>query len=61
MEPRTDLRPGERVGVQVDAGRVHVFDPETGENWVRRPAARLSGSQIGRSNQFTREIDDMIL
>ena len=39
MEPRSDLRLGERVSVHVDAKRVHLFDPETGENWVRRPIA----------------------
>jgi multiple sugar transport system ATP-binding protein len=38
VDPRTDLRVGERVDVRIDAARVHVFDPETGENWVRRPA-----------------------
>jgi multiple sugar transport system ATP-binding protein len=37
-EPRTDLKPGDRVGVQVDATRVHLFDPQTGENWVRGPS-----------------------
>jgi len=38
MEPREDLRVGDRVGVQLDPARVHVFDPQTGENWVRKPA-----------------------
>jgi ABC-type sugar transport system ATPase subunit len=39
MEPRIDLRTGQRVGVRVDASRTHLFDPASGENWVRRPAA----------------------
>ncbi len=34
IEPRPDLHAGDRVSVQVDAQRVHLFDPETGENWV---------------------------
>jgi multiple sugar transport system ATP-binding protein len=34
IEPRPDLHAGDRVSVQVDARRVHLFDPETGENWV---------------------------
>ncbi len=40
MEPREDLRVGDRVGVQLDPARVHVFDPQTGENWVRKPAGQ---------------------
>jgi hypothetical protein len=38
-EPRTDLRPGMSVKAQVDHQRLHLFDPQTGENWVRRPAS----------------------
>jgi len=39
-EPRTDLRPGERVDLRVDAKRIHLFDPVTGENWIEGPSAR---------------------
>ncbi|MBI3838484.1 MAG: ATP-binding cassette domain-containing protein [Planctomycetia bacterium] len=39
MEPRSDLRLGDRVSVQVNAQRVHLFDPETGESWMRKPVA----------------------
>jgi ABC-type sugar transport system ATPase subunit len=38
-EPRGDLQAGQRVGVRVDTSRAHVFEPATGDNWVRRPAA----------------------
>ncbi len=38
MEPRVDLRAGQPVGLRVEPGKLHVFDPATGENWVRRPA-----------------------
>jgi multiple sugar transport system ATP-binding protein len=37
---RTDLRRGDRVSVQVDVSHVHLFDPATGENWVRQQGAR---------------------
>jgi ABC-type sugar transport system ATPase subunit len=37
MEPRNDLQAGQRVSLQVEAGKLHVFDPATGKNWVRRP------------------------
>jgi multiple sugar transport system ATP-binding protein len=36
---RSDLQPGDRVTVEIDASQAHVFDPATGENWVRRAAA----------------------
>jgi multiple sugar transport system ATP-binding protein len=36
IEPRRELHVGDRVSVQVDAQRVHLFDPETGENWACR-------------------------
>jgi multiple sugar transport system ATP-binding protein len=42
LETRSDLQLGERVSVHVDRERVHLFDPETGENWVRRPIASNS-------------------
>jgi multiple sugar transport system ATP-binding protein len=35
--PRTDLRPGMPVSIEVDHERLHVFDPASGDNWVRRP------------------------
>ncbi len=38
MEPRNDLQAGQRVGLSVEPGKLHVFDPASGENWVRRPA-----------------------
>ena len=38
IEPRTDLRGSDRVVAKIDASRVHLFDPHTGENWVRGPA-----------------------
>jgi hypothetical protein len=38
MEPRTDLQVGQRVGLSVDAAKAHLFDPATGENWVRPQA-----------------------
>ena len=37
--PHTDLQVGQRVGLSVDTNKLHVFDPTTGENWVRCPAA----------------------
>lgn len=36
-EPRTDLRPGQRVTAQVNSRRLHLFDPDSGENRVRPP------------------------
>jgi ABC-type sugar transport system ATPase subunit len=38
IEPRSDLQPGDRVAMRVEASGVHLFDAETGENWVRRAA-----------------------
>ncbi|REK09490.1 MAG: ATP-binding cassette domain-containing protein [Planctomycetota bacterium] len=38
-EPRGDLRPGMRVGADLRSDRVHVFDPVTGDNWVRPDVA----------------------
>jgi multiple sugar transport system ATP-binding protein len=35
-EPRADLRPGMTVRAKVEPERIHLFDPETGDNWVRR-------------------------
>jgi multiple sugar transport system ATP-binding protein len=37
LEPRADLRPGIPLAVDADPTRIHLFDPETGENWVRGP------------------------
>jgi multiple sugar transport system ATP-binding protein len=39
MEPRSNLAVGQQVRLGVDAARVHLFDPLTGENWVCKPAA----------------------
>ncbi|MGD9722827.1 MAG: ABC transporter ATP-binding protein [Pirellulales bacterium] len=39
MGPRMDLQAGQRVGLRVDAAKTHLFDPVTGENWVRAAAA----------------------
>ena len=36
-DPRADLRPGMAVTAKVNQQRIHLFDPETGHNWVRRP------------------------
>jgi multiple sugar transport system ATP-binding protein len=36
-QPQSELRPGIRVRVRVAADHLHVFDPQTGDNWVRRP------------------------
>jgi ABC-type sugar transport system ATPase subunit len=38
-DPRADLRPGMAVSVRLDEDRIHLFDPQTGNNWVRQPAA----------------------
>ena len=35
IEPRSDLQVGERVAISIDTANVHLFDPHTGENWVR--------------------------
>jgi multiple sugar transport system ATP-binding protein len=40
IESRSQLRPGDRVGLEVDKRHVHVFDPDTGENWVRQPTSQ---------------------
>jgi multiple sugar transport system ATP-binding protein len=37
-EPRAAWRVGDRVGMQINADRVHAFDPHSGKNWVRRLA-----------------------
>jgi multiple sugar transport system ATP-binding protein len=34
IEPRSDLQPGDRVGLQLDTTRVHLFDPNTGQSWT---------------------------
>ncbi len=39
MDPRSNLDVGQRVRLRIDAARVHLFDPRTGENWVCKPAA----------------------
>jgi multiple sugar transport system ATP-binding protein len=36
-EPRDQAPPGTRLALAVVGEHVHVFDPQTGENWVRRP------------------------
>jgi ABC-type sugar transport system ATPase subunit len=33
-DARSELRTGDAISVTVDASRVHVFDPATGQNWV---------------------------
>jgi multiple sugar transport system ATP-binding protein len=33
-DARSELRTGDAVSVTVDASRVHVFDPDTGQNWA---------------------------
>lgn len=38
-DSRTDLRPGMRATAHVNEERIHVFDPETGKNLLRRPAS----------------------
>jgi hypothetical protein len=38
MDPRSDLEVGQSVRLSVDSGKLHVFDPATGDNWVRPPA-----------------------
>jgi multiple sugar transport system ATP-binding protein len=40
MEPRGDLSPQMRVNVEFRPDRLHVFDPQSGASWVRRPTAR---------------------
>ena len=45
-DARSGLRPGMRMAVRFDESRLHVFDPHSGVNWVRRPespAAPLAG------------------
>ncbi len=38
MDPRSDLEVGQSVRLSVDPDKLHVFDPDSGENWVRPPA-----------------------
>lgn len=38
MDPRSDLEVGQRVRLSIDPGKLHVFDPATGDNWVRPPS-----------------------
>jgi multiple sugar transport system ATP-binding protein len=37
MEPHRGVQPGDRLLVGVREDRLHLFDPATGRNWVRRP------------------------
>jgi len=39
-EPRANLQAAMHVTLAVNPDRVHLFDPATGENCVRRPAGR---------------------
>ncbi len=42
LDSRSGIQQGDRVALGVDVRRVHLFDPATGENWVRRDAASLT-------------------
>jgi len=42
MDPRSDLEVGQSVRLSIDPGKLHVFDPATGDNWVRPPAESAS-------------------
>ena len=37
-EPRTHFRSGDRVGIELERGQIHLFDPRSGESWMRKPA-----------------------
>ncbi|HEX3725950.1 MAG TPA: ATP-binding cassette domain-containing protein [Pirellulales bacterium] len=39
MGPRTDLRPGDRVGLRIDRNHIHLFDAQTGDNRLRPSVA----------------------
>jgi multiple sugar transport system ATP-binding protein len=42
VDPRLDVRPGQKMGVAIDIDRLHMFDPETGEA-IGPPAAVEKG------------------
>jgi multiple sugar transport system ATP-binding protein len=63
LSAESRVRPGQPVELWVDTSRIHIFDPESGENLTRDAEAgaeltRLAGEERERELSLARERDE---